>query len=124
MLIPQSGQANFSLNNKSSPPMIFTITIPSPNPKAVSKESASLPRISSLRTNLSTTASMLCLVFFTSFTSSSDISTIWPSILALTYPFFFMFSITFICSPFLPFIIGAKICSLVFSGSSIILSTI
>ena len=93
--MPQSGQANFSLNNISSSPITLTSANPSPNFKAVSKESVSLPSIPSFIIILSTTASILCFIFFSNFISSYDKSYISPSILALTKQFFFIVSITF-----------------------------
>ena len=107
-MIPQSAQAKFSLNNISLSPIIFIITNPSPNFNAASKESLNLPSIPSLITSLSTTASILCFLVFSNFISSSANSYISPSTLALTYPFFLMFSSTFSWVPFFPLIIGAK----------------
>ena len=124
ILMPHSGHAKFSLKSMSSLPITLTITSPSAIFNAVSIESASLLLISFFITILSTTASIVCLTFFLSFISSSSISNVSPSILALTKPFFLMSSSTFTCSPFLPLIMGASICIFVFSGRLIILSTI
>ncbi len=84
ILIPQSAQAKCSLNNISSPSIIFAITNPSPSFSAVSKESFSLASIPSLITSLSITISIVCFLFFSSLISSSTKSTKFPSILALT----------------------------------------
>ena len=92
MLIPQSAHAKFSLNNISLSPITFIITRPSANFNAASSESLNLPSIPSLITSLSTTASILCFLVFSSFISSSANSYISPSTLALTYPFFFILS--------------------------------
>ena len=71
ILIPQSGQAKFSLNNISFSPITFIITKPSPNFSAASNESLSLPSMPSLMINLSTTASILCFLVFSKVISSS-----------------------------------------------------
>ena len=74
MLTPQSGQAKCSLNRISSCPTTFMTTNPSAIFKAVSIDSANLLSIPSLITSLSTTASILCLIFFSKLISSSAIS--------------------------------------------------
>ena len=71
MLMPQSAHAKCSLYKVSSCPIIFTITNPSANFKAVSKESVSLFSIPSLTIILSITASILCFLFFSKLISSS-----------------------------------------------------
>ena len=87
MLIPQSGHAKFSLNVMLLSPITSTVITPPDSAEAVSAESASLFCIPSFIFSLSTTISITCFLFFSSFISS-DRSYISPSILTLTYQFF------------------------------------
>ena len=84
--------------------------------KAVSNESANLLSIPSFIISLSTTMSMLCFFCLSRRISISEISTVFPSILALTNPFFLASSNVFTYSPFRPLATGAIICILVRSG--------
>ena len=70
MLIPCSSQAKLCENCSSSPPITSTVIVPPETAAAVSMLSARRERIPSFTTSLSTTISMLCFLFFSSFISS------------------------------------------------------
>ncbi len=118
-----SGQAYFCENSITSPPITSTITKPSVEFIAVSKLSAKRDSMPSLMTSLSTTISMLCFLFLSSFISSER-SYIEPSQRTRTYPERLAFSNSFRCSPFLPRTIGASICILVPFSKAITVSVI
>ena len=83
ILISQSGQAKLSLNVTLLSPIISATITPPERADAVSTESARRFCIPSLTLSLSTTISITCFLFFSSFISSER-SYISPSILTLT----------------------------------------
>ena len=105
-LMPHSSQAKCSENS-----MSFTIAMPFPNRKAVSRESTSRGlSISSETTSLSTTTSILCF-FFMAISISKASATLYtiPSIRTRTKPARCTSSNKPLCSPFLPLTTGPKI---------------
>ena len=70
ILIPQSGQAKLWLKLSVSPPITSTIKSPSARASTLSTESVSLLSIPGFTTSLSTTISILCLIFLSSLISS------------------------------------------------------
>ena len=123
ILIPQFAQAKLWENFIFSESMTSTSIMPFASLRAVSAESVSLFSRPSLITSLSTTISMLCFLFLSSFISSFN--SYWiPSTITLTKPDFLADSNTFWCSPFLPATTGARIWILVLSGRDMISSTI
>ncbi len=70
MLIPQSGQAKLWLKLMVSPPITSTIRSPSARESTFSTESVSLLSMPGFTTSLSTTISILCLIFLSSLISS------------------------------------------------------
>ena len=123
MVKPQYGHEKFSENCSILSPITSTATLPLVNLKAASSESNNLDRIPSFNTIRSTTTLISCFLFLSNSISSST-SWISPSTIIRTNPSFFTFSIIFLCCPFFPRTIGARICNLVLSGNSNILSTI
>ncbi|MNO74984.1 hypothetical protein D3C76_660070 [compost metagenome] len=123
ILKPQMGQAKLELKRSSSCPIISTKSWPPDIFSAVSIESANLLRTSSFTTIRSTITSIECFLFFSS-SMFSDRSRCSPSTRTRTNPCLEISAKRLLCSPFLPEITGAKICSLVFSGYCIIRSTI
>lgn len=106
--------------------LLFAIvTRPSPICSAVSTDSTSLFLKFSLfaTLSLSTTISILCLLFLLRFISLSN-DNISPSTLTLTKPFSLYDSKTFKCCPFRPLITGARTSIFSCSFSSIMASAI
>ncbi len=83
--MPQVGQANFSLNSRSSPPSGDTLTTPSASLAASSIESVSRCRIPSFLTRRSTNTSIVCAAVLDSAGGSAS-SCRSPSMLARTKP--------------------------------------
>ncbi len=123
MLMLQSGHEKLCENVSIFPSVTSTYTSPSVRPITVSRESVSLFSIPSRTTSLSTTISMLCLMFLSSLISS-DSSYILPSTRTLTYPLFTARSNILACSPLRPLTTGAKSWIFVPSGSAIMASVI
>ena len=122
-LIPQSGQAYFSLKSISLLLTGTTRTSPSARLAAISRESRNLFLTPSFNTKRSTTRSISWRLFFSRIISSAR-SLTFPSIRTRANPSFWSFFNSFWNSPFFPRTSGAKILKDVFSGSKRILSRI
>ena len=123
ILIPQSGQAYFSLKSISSPLAKTTRTSPSARLAAISRESRNLFLTPSFNTKRSTTRSISWRLFFSRIISSAR-SLISPSIRARANPSFWSFFNSFWNSPFFPRTSGAIMLKDAFAGSERMLSRI
>ena len=88
--------------------MKITLQIPSPSLMAISRASAIRLLLSSLITILSTTISIVCLLFLARVISSSSRRFISPSTLTLVKPSRLILSKIALCSPLRPLMTGAS----------------
>ena len=117
--IPQWWHARCSERTWSLRPSAATTTVPSPRRSAVSTASVRREPSPGFATRRSTTASIVCFFFLSSWIGSSSSENTMPSMRTRVKPALRTCSITSRCSPFLSFTSGASTRNLVPSASSI-----